>query len=188
MHPLTAPHRYSLSPSLIAFFILTFLSLAALPAAADEARFFNTADIHKNKIVFSFEGDLWRVNTNGGEATRLTSFPGDELYPHFSPDGRSIAFLGNYDGASAVYCIPAEGGQPRRLTWAPGVTRAVEWTPDGKRVIFSTNKDRVIERDPALYSTGFDAAAPERLPIDLGHLGFGKSLGQQRHPAGDGGR
>lgn len=149
--------------------LLLLLAAARPAAAAEEARFFNTADIHKDKIVFSFEGDLWSASASGGTATRLTSFPGDELYPHFSPDGRSIAFLGNYDGAPAIYRIPAEGGQPQRLTYTSGVTRAIEWTPDGKRVIFSTLKDKVIERDPVLYSASLGGdTAPERLPIDRG--------------------
>ena len=53
----------------------------------------------------------------GGEARRLTSHIGYEIFPRFSPDGKTIAFTGEYDGNREVYVIPAEGGKPRRLTY-----------------------------------------------------------------------
>lgn len=141
----------------------------AFAAPQEEARFMASPAISKDKVVFSYEGDLWTVGAEGGVAARLTSFPGEELSPRFSPDGSMIAFIGSYDGSPAVYCMPAEGGVPKRLTYAPSVERVAAWTPDGKRVVFSTMIERITQRDPVLYSVGLDGeTAPERLPIDRG--------------------
>src|SRR6266487_1227452 len=71
------------------------------------------------QIVFVFANDLWIVPRAGGEATRLTTGVGVESEPFFSPDGKTIAFTGQYDGNTDVFVIPAEGGVPKRLTWHP---------------------------------------------------------------------
>ncbi|HEX3583805.1 MAG TPA: hypothetical protein VH087_18715, partial [Thermoanaerobaculia bacterium] len=68
--------------------------------------------IGNGRIAFVYGGDLWIVDANGGEARRLTSDPGLELFPHFSPDGRQIAFTGEYGGTKQVYVMDAEGGIP----------------------------------------------------------------------------
>jgi len=66
----------------------------------------------------------------------LTSYVGDELYPKFSPDGKWIAFTGEYDGNPDVYLISAEGGEPKRLTFHPSNDIVLGWTPDGKNILF----------------------------------------------------
>jgi tricorn protease len=70
----------------------------------------------------------------------LTSFQGQTTNPHFSPDGRSIAFSGEYAGNFDVYVVPADGGEPKRLTWHPGADLVEGWTPDGKSILFSSNR------------------------------------------------
>src|SRR5258706_4958374 len=67
-------------------------------------------------IVFQFADDLWSVPIEGGSAVRITNSPGLESHPLFSPDGKSIAFTGQYDGNTDVFVMPAEGGVPKRLT------------------------------------------------------------------------
>src|ERR1700690_4121176 len=91
-------------------------------------------------IAFSYAGDLWTVDRNGGHAARLTTGTGIETDPVFSPDGTLIAFTGEYDGNTDVFVIPASGGVPKRLTYHPAVDSAVGWTPDGKAVIFRSNR------------------------------------------------
>ena len=93
------------------------LGLAA-PAAA-QTKLLRFPDIHGERVVFSYGGDLWLASTAGGLAMRLTAHPGLELFPRFSPDGSRIAFTGQYDGDEQVYVIPASGGVPRQLTYYP---------------------------------------------------------------------
>jgi len=76
-------------------------------------------DIHGIEVVFTCEGDLWLRDLKSGDARRLTSDPGLETDARFSPDGKLIAFIGNFDGGKDVYIMPAEGGAPKRLTYDP---------------------------------------------------------------------
>ena len=117
--------------------------------------------------MFSYAGDLWSVPRGGGEAKRLTTAPGVETDPVFSPDGSSIAFTGEYDGNVDVFVMPAEGGVPRRLTYHPGQDGAVGWTPDGKRVLFVSS--RAVPNDGArLYTLPVEGGGlPEELPLPI---------------------
>ena len=71
--------------------------------------------VSRTQIVFSYAGDLWIVGREGGESRRLTTAPGEETDPVFSPDATQVAFTGEYDGNVDVYVVPAAGGVPRRL-------------------------------------------------------------------------
>lgn len=85
-------------------------------AAQDETRLLRFPAIHGDRVVFTYAGDLYTVPASGGTARRLTSDIGYEMFARFSPDGKSIAFTGQYDGNTEVYLMPAEGGVPQRLT------------------------------------------------------------------------
>ncbi|MCY4120031.1 MAG: peptidase S41, partial [Acidobacteria bacterium] len=114
---------------------------AAMPASA-QTKLLRFPDIHGDRVVFSYAGDLWLASTEGGLATRLTAHPGLELFPRFSPDGSRIAFTGQYDGDEQVYVIPASGGVPRQLTYYPARgplaprwgydNQVYDWSPDGR--------------------------------------------------------
>jgi tricorn protease len=91
-------------------------------------------------VVFAYAGDLWVASRQGGAARRLTSHVGDELYPKFSPDGKWIAFTGEYDGNPDVYVVSAEGGEPKRLTFHPANDMVLGWTPDGKDILFRSDR------------------------------------------------
>jgi len=117
-----------------AFFIPS-LALAAKPLG-----YYRQPAIHKDTVVFVAEGDLWRVSTDGGVASRLTTHGGDEQFPAISPDGKAVAFVGQYEGPSEIYVMPLSGGAPRRLTWDSGKISFVGWTPEGK-VLVSTDAD-----------------------------------------------
>ncbi len=138
--------------------------------AQQEARFMRYPDIYKNKIVFTYEGDLWLANADGTNAKRITNFPGDEFSARFSPDGKLIAFTGQYDGGYNVYVMPAEGGVPKRITYNPDGSQSIGWTPDGSKVIFRSYWENVNGRDPDLYFVDKNGSAPERFPIDRGRL------------------
>ena len=90
-----------------------FLVIAA-PAQTKLLRF---PDIHGDRVVFTYGGDLWTASTVGGTATRLTAHPGVETYAKFSADGKWIAFTGQYDGDEQVYVMPTGGGEPKQLTF-----------------------------------------------------------------------
>ena len=118
---------------------------------ADECRLMRFPDIHQDKIVFVYAGDLWLVPSQGGIARRLTSHIGMELFPKFSPDGKMIAFSGQYEGNTDVYVIPAKGGEPKRLTYRPGFENmsdrfgfddmVLDWHPDGSRILFRSSRE-----------------------------------------------
>jgi tricorn protease len=106
--------------SLVLLAILAILPALSGRAVADVAapdledvRLLRMPDIHGDTVVFVYAGDLWTVSAQGGEARRLTSSPGLETNPRFSPDGQWIAFSGEYDGNNDVYVMPARGGEPR---------------------------------------------------------------------------
>jgi tricorn protease len=94
-----------------------------------------------SKICFEYLGDLWIVSSDGGRATRLTVHPAYEAYPHWSPDGRSIAFSSKREGGYDVYVVPSEGGTPERITFHSANDIVYDWTPDGKGILFYTNRD-----------------------------------------------
>ncbi|HEV8482803.1 MAG TPA: PDZ domain-containing protein, partial [Blastocatellia bacterium] len=129
---------------------LAFAGLAATMAAApnDRAtpnggtgtRLLRSPTVSATHIAFAYANNIWIVERSGGMARRLTSFQGLTSNPHFSPDGRSIAFSGEYAGNNDVYVVPSEGGEPKRLTWHPGPDLVQGWTPDSKAVMFSSSR------------------------------------------------
>ncbi len=121
-------------------------------------------------IVFVYAGDLWEVPRDGGAARRLTTGPGMETNPVFSPDGAWIAFTGEYDGNVDVFIMPAEGGQPRRLTWHPAADIVLGWTPDGKAVLFTSGRT-AYSRFSELFTVSVEGGLPERLPLPMGYEG-----------------
>ncbi len=99
-------------------FLVPAVSLL-IAACSAQAQLLQKPTLSRTEIVFSNAGDLWSVSREGGEARQLTSGPGTETDPFFSPDGTLVAFTGEYDGNVDVYVVPASGGVPRRLTWHP---------------------------------------------------------------------
>src|SRR5581483_10560132 len=95
------------------------LSLFLAPFSSAQTKLLRFPDVHGDKVVFSYGGDLWLAPTSGGPAAPLTAHPGLELFAKFSPDGKWIAFTGQYDGDEQVYVIPVTGGVPKQLTFYP---------------------------------------------------------------------
>src|SRR2546423_1886717 len=107
------------------FLLGVVLTLTALTSALNaQTRLLRTPSVSSTQIAFAYANNIWTVPRNGGSARRLTSFQGQTLNPQFSPDGKWIAFSGEYAGNLDVYVIPAEGGEPRRLTWHPRADQA----------------------------------------------------------------
>ena len=147
---------------------------SAAPAAA-ETKLLRFPDIHGDRVVFSYAGDLWLAPTGGGPATRLTAHPGLELFPRFSPDGARIAFTGQYDGDEQVYVIPAAGGVPRQLTYYPARgplaprwgydNQVYDWSPDGQAVLFRSLRYSTDLSDSRLFLASADGGLPVPLPM-----------------------
>jgi tricorn protease len=161
------------SPRAVILWLVCFSSLVS-PVAA-ETKLLRFPDIHGDKAVFMYAGDLWTVSTSGGLASRLTAHPGVELFAKFSPDGKWIAFTGQYDGDEQVYVIPATGGVPKQLTFYPSRgplparwgydNQVYGWTPDGKSVVFRSLREYFDLGDSRLYTVSVDGGLPEALPM-----------------------
>jgi tricorn protease len=155
------------------------LSLCALlffaSLAAAQTKLLRFPDVHADKVVFTYGGDLWLASTSGGMATRLTAHPGLELFAKFSPDGNWIAFTGQYDGDEQVYVIPVTGGIPKQLTYYPARgplpprwgydNQVYGWTPDGKSVVFRSLRDHFDLGDCQLYTVPVEGGLPQPLPM-----------------------
>lgn len=158
--------------------LLTAAAVAAVAGAmADEARLLRFPAVNGNRIVFSYAGDLYSVPATGGDARKLTSHGGYEIFPRISPDGKEIAFTGQYDGNTEVYLMPAEGGEPVRLTYTSTNHRddlgdrmgpnnmVLTWSPDGKVVYRNRIGDGFQGQ---LWTVGADGGMPEQIPLPEG--------------------
>src|SRR6476660_1412760 len=111
-----------LSVALIATALVGFRTIhqTAYANGNGETRLLRTPTVSATQIAFAYAQNIWTVPRAGGSARRITSFQGQTSNPHFSPDGKWIAFSGEYAGNNDVYIVPSEGGEPKRLTWHPG--------------------------------------------------------------------
>ncbi|MBI5689397.1 MAG: PD40 domain-containing protein [Verrucomicrobia bacterium] len=124
--------------------LVGFIPLAAAAnAPAAGTGYYRFPALHGETLVFTAEGDLWRVAVTGGVAQRLTSHPGQETYPALSPDGQWLAFSAQYEGPTEAYVMPATGGLPRRLTFEGESALVRGWTPEG-RVLVSTAAESTL--------------------------------------------
>ena len=157
----------------------TVLSLSFAQARAEEdVRLLRFPDINDQLIAFVYAGDIWTVDADGGDARRLTSHKGLELFPKISPDGRWIAFSAQYSGSRQVYVMPAEGGTPRQLTWYNDVGMmpprggfdhiTLDWTPDSKHIIFRANRTPYGQRNGKYFKVGLNDGLEKPLPIPEG--------------------
>src|SRR5258705_4720326 len=149
--------------------------LCLVEVAAAQTKLLRFPDVYGDKVVFTYGGDLWTASTSGGMATRLTSHPGLEVFAKFSPDGKWIAFTGQYDGDEQVYVIPSTGGVPKQLTFYPARgpltprwgydNQVYGWSPDGKSVLFRSLREHFDLGDSRLYTVSVDGGMPQALPM-----------------------
>ncbi len=163
---------------LIAYAIANFILAMQLSAQID-ASLFRYPDVSKTQIVFSYANDLWVVAKDGGTAFKLSSPPGTETTPKFSPDGKTIAFTGNYDGNRDIYTIPVLGGVPLRITEHGYSERVVDWTPDGKNVLFASSRESGKQRFNQFYTVPASGGADAKLPLAYAEYGSYSPDGNQ---------
>ena len=148
------------------------LCLSAATASAEvDARMLRYPDVSETHIAFVYAGDIWVVAKGGGTAQRLSSPPGEELFPRFSPDGARLAFSANYDGNTDVYVVDASGGTPQRVTYDPSPDRLLDWSPDGSRLLFASPRASGIPGISRLFLAPASGGLPERLPMAYGEFG-----------------
>ena len=150
-------------------------------SALAQTKLLRFPDVHGDKVVFTYGGDLWTASSSGGTATRLTAHPGVEVFGKFSPDGKWIAFTGQYDGDEQVYVISAAGGEPKQLTFYPARgpltprwgydNQVYGWTNDGKSVVFKSLRDSWTLPVARLYTV--QATGGPATPLPMPEAGSG---------------
>ena len=176
--------------------LAALLPLLAFAAERQEARLLRFPAVGGDNIVFSYAGDLYRVGIDGGVAQKITSHVGYEVFPRISPDGKTVAFTGQYDGNTEVYTIPVTGGEPKRITYSALVGRDLVgermgpnnivmcWTPDGKQIVYRNKTHTFSGLRAQLCKVDADGGPAEEIPTTEG--GFcsyspdGKQLAMNR--------
>lgn len=164
--------------------LLTAAAVASLlpSSAVAQTKLLRFPDIAGDRVAFCYAGDIWTAPAEGGTATRLTTHPGLELFPKFSPDGEWIAFTGQYEGDEQVYVIPAEGGQPKQLTYYPARgpfaprhgydNQVMGWTPDGSAILFRSLRDADgIRSEGQLFTVPAMGGLAKALPMPTSGAG-----------------
>lgn len=156
--------------------IFTFFSTKAI----DDVRLLRFPDINGNLIAFVYAGDIWTVNSTGGDAKRLTSHKGLELFPKISPDGNWIAFSAEYSGNRQIYVMPSKGGNPIQLTYYNDVGEmpprggfdnvTLDWTPDSKNILFRSNRTSFGERNGKYFLVNINGGM--EVPLQITDGGF----------------
>ena len=150
-------------------------AVAFIKLPSSQTKLLRFPDIHGDRVVFTYGGDIWTAPASWRRAIRLTAHPGMEVFAKFSPDGKWIAFTGQYDGDEQVYVIPATGGVPRQLTFYPAKgpftprwgwdNQVYGWTSDGKQIIFKSQRDSWTLPIARLYTVSVDGGPAEALPM-----------------------
>ena len=142
---------------------MTLAAVVMAQSAGSEMKLLRFPTVHGDSVAFVFGGDIWTADLNGGLARRLTTSGGSESWPRYSPDGKWIAFSGQYDAsAPSVYVMPAEGGAPKRLTFEPAPCNVTGWSPDGMVTYASTYGGTFT---PRLWKVSPQGGMPERTDL-----------------------
>lgn len=162
-------------------FLAVLLAPAALAQEAGQQALVRFPTLHGGSVVFEAGGNLWKVGITGGEATRLTADPGYDQMPRFSPNGKWIAFTGEYAGQTDVFVMPADGGPVKRLTYRSDVTphapmrwgpnnMVVTWTPDSKNIVFLSRHDVFNSWFGRYFEVPVDGGLPQEMPLPKGGM------------------
>lgn len=160
---------------------LLLVGFAITLKAEKDVRLLRFPDINKDLVAFVYAGDIWTVSANGGDAKRLTSHEGFELFPKISPDGQWIAFSGEYSGTRQVFVMPVEGGVPKQLTYYNSVgpmpprggfdNVVLDWTPDSKNIMVRMNRTEFGQRNGKYFLVSIEGGFEK--PLEITDGGFG---------------
>ena len=162
-----------------ALLLITLCLLAENILAQISAKLMRDFDVSKSHITFVYGGDIWIVNKDGGTAFQVTSSPGEEERPKFSPDGEFIAYTASYNGNRDVYVMPAMGGVPDRITYQSHTDRLIDWHPDGDHLLFASRRHMGQRSSQKFYRVHKTGGFPEQLPLPYGELASYSPDGKQ---------
>jgi len=146
-------------------FGLLLAIVTPITVMAQGTRLLRHPTVSRESVAFAYAGDLWLVARDGGPARRLTSTPGAEMDPYFSPDGSQIAYSATVAGNTDVYVMKTAGGDAKRLSYHPGPDRIRGWTPDGRGVVFASGRISAPQPYFRLWTVGLEGGLPEALPM-----------------------
>ena len=142
--------------------VILFSLILTYNSFSQGTRLLRQPTLSDNQVVFVHAADLWKAPLTGGNAVRITSDEGFESSPHFSKDGKWIAFTAQYDGNTDVYLVSIEGGEPKRLTYHSATDIVQGWTPDGK-ILFRSNREGKPTQTNKFYTVSVTGGMPEAL-------------------------
>ena len=138
------------------------------------------------QIVFQSNRDgnneIYKMNANGAQQTRLTNVPQPDQFPAWSPDGTKILFRSNRDGNPNLYTMDPTGANQRRLTDHPEEESGPAWSPDGSQIAFHTDRDEIpprpgLNRNLEIYRMDADGSNLTRLTFNDFQGGGGTAIG-----------
>jgi tricorn protease len=134
--------------------------------------------IHKDRIVFVAEDDLWLISSEGGRAERLTAGVGEVSRPRFSSDGQYLAFIGHEEGPREVYVMSAAGGPAQRLTYQAAMSNVLGWSPSGTEILYTSNAGQYTGKFQVIYAISPEGGLPRQLPYGTANaISFGPEGG-----------
>ena len=148
--------------SLLKYLLVVSLIYPAI-LEANETRLLRQPSISDEYIAFVYAGDIWMSRLNGQDVRRLTTTSAVESDPHFSPDGKTIAFTSNRSGTRSVYTVSYQGGSAKRLTWHANAAFVRGWTPDGESVLYATSREAAPRQYNRLWTIPRDGGVPKLL-------------------------
>ncbi len=159
--------------------LIVIVLLCSVAFAQNEARLLRFPAVYGDKVVFTYAGDLYSVPSSGGVARTLTNDIGMEMFAHFSPDGKNIAFTAQYDGNTEVYVMPSDGGIPKRLTYTATLDRddvsdrmgpnniVMSWK-DNATVVYRSRRIEFNDWKGQLFTASINGGIPEQIPVPRG--------------------
>ncbi|WP_038336487.1 S41 family peptidase [Empedobacter falsenii] len=143
--------------------VFTLLSAFAISqvSAQEKVYFTSTPSLSPDAktVYFSYDGDIWSTDINGGNAARITALEGEEINPRVSPDGKWLAFSSNQYGNYDIYVMPINGGQIKQLTFHQAKDEVESWSWDSKSIYFTSNQNNGF----GSFKIDLDGKTPEAL-------------------------
>ena len=143
--------------------VFTLLSAFAISqvSAQEKVYFTSTPSLSPDAktVYFSYDGDIWSTDINGGNASRIIALEGEEINPRVSPDGKWLAFSSNQYGNYDIYVMPINGGKIKQLTFHQAKDEVESWSWDSKSIYFTSNQNNGF----GSFKINLDGKTPEAL-------------------------